>query len=196
MKHFLSLFFIIIIFCLAASGANSPIDKGSVKFGGSLLFMDLSGDVYGGDDDGITAFVFTPGIELFTYARSSFGIDLIFLNLSSDTRYGDYKINGWGISPSLGIYFGSALDSTNIKGKLYPYGKISFTYLSGKIDNLEGRMIRLGLKGGLNIMITDNTAIDFGVQYSLDSFKTKNSNISRKGSGFWLGGGISCFIWN
>ena len=195
MKHFLSVFVIIFVFCLAASGANSPIDKGSVKFGGSVLFMNLSGDIYGDDDNGITAFAFIPGFEIFTSARSSLGIDLIFLNLSSDTRYGDYDINGWGISPSLGIYFGSALDSIKIKGTIYPYGKISFTYLSGKIDNLEGRMIRLGLKSGLNIMITDNTALDVGAQYSLDSFKSKNGNISEKGTGFWFGAGISAFIY-
>lgn len=195
MKLFLSVFLIIFLSCLAANGANSPIDKGSVKFGGSLLFMNLSGDIYGGDGDGITAFAFTPGIEFFTSARSSFGIDLILLNLSSDTRYGNYDIKGWGISPSLGFYFGSAADSTNIKGKYYPYGKISFSYLSGEIDNIEGSIIRIGLKGGLNIMITDNAALDVGIQYSLDSFKSKGGNTSDKGSGIWFGGGLSCFIW-
>jgi len=196
MRYLLSLFFIILMFGMAANGANSPIDKGSVKFGGSLLFMNLSGDIYGGSGDGITAFAFSPGVEFFTSAKSSIGVDLIFLNLSSNTRFGDYDINGFGISPSLGFYLNSTRDSTKVKGSYYPYGKISFTYLSGKIDNLDGSMIRLGLKAGLNIMITDNTAFDLGAQYSLDSFKAKNSDSSTKGSGMWFGGGLSCFIWH
>ena len=195
MKHFLLLFFIIFVFCLATSGANSPIDKGSVRFGGSLLFMNLSGDIYGSGGDGITAFAFMSGVEFFTSARASAGIDLILLNLSSNTRFGDYDINGWGVSPNLGFYFGNALDSAKIKAKYYPYGKISFSYLSGEIDNLEGKMIRLGLKGGLILMITKSMALDIGAQYSLDSFKAKNADSSKKGSGIWFGAGISAFIY-
>ena len=63
------------------------------------------------------------------------------------------------------------------------------------VDNLEGKMIRLGLKGGLILMITKSMALDIGAQYSLDSFKAKNADSSDKGSGIWFGAGLSCFIW-
>ena len=179
---------------------DSPIDQGSIRLGGTAFFMKLSGEFYGDDCDGVTAVTVIPAFEYFISPKLSLGFDMLYLNLSADSDYLDdeYDISGTGFGPTIGYYFGNIDSLQSYRGKIYPYVKGFFSFLSVEVNDYDGKMKSLGGKFGVNYLVTDYVILDFGVRFSFDSIKVGRNGYygdSQSGNNLWIGGGIFSAIW-
>jgi hypothetical protein len=184
MKRILFVVSTIFFLGFSAMATESPIDKGSMVLGGSAYFQVQSGDLYEYGNKSQKYFTVNPIFGYFIGPGVMTGATFNYTRVTA----GDYGSTLVGISPTVMFYFNS--NSTEVKGAVYPYIGGFFYYQSTKSDGGSAReTTSLGGAGGINYMLSEAVALDFGAHFQSDSRK------SAKGTILTIGAGISYFIW-
>ncbi len=181
----------ILVFGLGAMAADSPIDKGSVMLGGMVYFMTASGDLYKNANDDTPSWIsINPEFAYFVAPSICIGAELDYTKYS----IGDAGSTNLGIGPSVGYYFN--MNPTEVKGAIYPYVKGFFHYNSFEVEGAtdKTKTTSFGGRGGINLMISEAVAVDFGIVFASESEKVGDGD-AEKGTVLWFGAGIDCFIW-
>jgi len=184
---------VLVLFAFSAMAAESPIDKGSMIVGGSAYFMTQSGDLYKVGDESPTTIAFMPEFGYFIAPSIMIGAMVHFENY----KIGDSKQTFLAFGPMIAYYFN--MNPTQIKGAIYPYVKGMFMmgtekYENGGTEKYSGT--QFGGKAGINFMLADHVALDFGVLFTSDSFKQKEPTETESVSGttIQVGAGIQAFV--
>ncbi len=205
MKKGLLTTLLILVFAIGAFAADGPVDKGSMMLGGTLYFMNQGGDYYKAmsttGDDATTTIGIMP--EFGYFIAPSIMIGASFEMLSETT--GDDKTNGLAFGPMVGYFFNMDDARAEAKGGLYPYIKGFFNMGTMKMEGpwmgdetYKTSITQFGGMAGINYMLTNTVALDFGFKFSSDSFKAKEpieSDEAVTGTTMWFGAGISTFIY-
>ncbi len=193
MKKGLLTTLLILVFAIGASAQDSPIDKGSVMLGGSAYFMSASGDLYKSGDDSQTWLGFQPEFGYFIAPSIMIGLNVDFVSYS----VGDYGNTNFGFGPMLGYYFNMDPARGEVKGAIYPYIKGFFNLNTYSVKDVDGsdKTTSIGGMGGINYMLSDAVALDFGVKFTSDSYKPDGADESTTGTIMQFGVGFSAFIY-
>lgn len=189
---------VVVAFALTASAAEFPVDKGSMLVGGSLYFMNQGGDLYKVGDEAQTTIGIMPEFGYFVAPSIMVGATIDWTNWSQ----GDFKESQMAFGPMVGYFFNMDPERTEIKGALYPYIKGfmmigTYKYEDGTNPDEKANLMAFGGKGGINYMLTESVALDFGIMFSSDSYKMKEpveADEATTGTTIQVGVGISAFV--
>ncbi len=184
---------IMFVFAATAFAAESPIDKGSMIVGGTLMYASLGDDLYESDDESMTLITVTPSVGYFVSPGLLIGADFTFSSISAGDDGIDYS--AFAIGPCVGYYFNMDPTRVEAKGAMYPYIKGFFLYGSVSEDDEDATMTSFGGRGGIIMMLSNAVALDMGIQYNKDSFEPDGADESISGSRLQIGGGITAFLW-
>jgi len=186
---------VILAFAFSASAQESPIDKGSMIIGGTVYFASASGDLYkDAEDNSQTTMSINPEFGYFIMPSLMIGMNFEY----SKWSWGDDVGTTWlGFGPMVGYYFNMDASRTEVKGALYPYIKGFFLYETEEDEGADdkGKTTTIGGMAGVNYMLSDAVALDFGVQFASDSYKYGDADESTSGTRLWVGAGISAFVY-
>jgi hypothetical protein len=190
MKSLLVAGSLILLVASAVGAAESPIDKGSMTIGGTAYFNSQSGERYENfQGDGYTEIGIMPEFGYFIAPGIKIGASLAFVSASQ----GDESATLFGIGPNVTYYFNLNKERTEVKGAVYPYigGFFSYATTSNGVDLTE---TSFGGRGGINLMLSQAVAVDFGLQFSSESLDPDGFD-SISGTTLSLLAGIQAFIW-
>jgi hypothetical protein len=191
MKGTLLILATVLVFGLGAMAAESPIDKGSMMLGGMVFYQTASGDLYENANDETPSLIsINPEFAYFVAPSICIGANFEYTKYT----FGSADYTNLGIGPTVGYYFN--MNPTEVKGAIYPYVKGFFHYNSLEREGFDDKYktTTIGGNGGINFMITEAVAVDFGVVFSSESEKFGDGD-AVKGTVLWFGAGIDCFIW-
>jgi hypothetical protein len=102
------------------------------------------------------------------------------------------------VGPSVAYFFGAA-NMTEAKGSAVPYLKAHFMFGNRKwsddTDELKIKGTSIGARLGMDYFMTNSVALDFGVDFSSDSWKPDYDGAeSISGTNFGFSAGISAFV--
>jgi opacity protein-like surface antigen len=198
MKKLVFLSILIFAFALTVAAQTTPIDKKSWFLGGSLYFQTQSGDLYKEGGESPSTINVAPSFGYFVAPGIFVGAEALYNNY----KVGDNKETILGIGPTVGYYFNLDKARTQVKGAVYPYIKAFFAYASDKIEDTTATDYKstgtsFGAMGGVNYMLSEAVALDFGVKFSSESMKQKEpiESDSFSGTTIQFGVGVTYFIW-
>lgn len=186
MKNFKS-FLVVTLLLFAGLSANAQTEKGRMKVGGTLLFnsgtpsvtyeFDGTNETYKGEPTSV--FVMTPSFSYFVIDNLAVGVDLSFLSVSSKLEEGEgaSKGNLLAFMPNVSYYFNT---SSNFKPYLrggVGYGRLSLG--AGNVSSNHDGFVAAGTVGGA-YFITNNVALDLGVNYTFASSKIGDEGVTSK----------------
>jgi len=194
MKKGLLTTLLILVFATGAFAADGPVDKGSMILGGTVYFQSASGDLYKNmNDDSQTMIALAPEFGYFIAPSIMIGMNFEY----SKWSWGDdVGVTTLDFGPMVGYYFNMDPNRAEVKGALYPYIKGFFNMCSEETEGVDDKdkTTSFGGKGGINYMLSDAVALDFGIQFQSDSWKVGDGE-STSGTIMWFGAGISAFIY-
>ena len=184
---------LILVFAMGAFAADGPVDKGSIILGGTAYFQSASGDLYKSGDDSQTWLGVMPEFGYFIAPSILIGLSVDFVSYS----VGDYGTTDFGFGPMIGYYFNMDPARGEAKGAIYPYIKGFFNLNSHSVKDVDGsdKTTSIGGMGGINYMLSNAVALDFGVKFQSDSYKPDGADESTTGTVMFFGAGISAFIY-
>jgi len=127
MKKLLAVVCIALLAFGTVYGAEFAAGKGAMIASGSVGFANYSGDSYkdaNGEDAAMTEIWFQPAVDYFIMDNLFVGGTIIFESESQDP----WSSSAFGIGPEVGYAFGKP------ESKMFPYGKLGFTYVSANYD--------------------------------------------------------------
>ena len=167
------------------NGQQYAVDKKATIISGSASFMKQGGDLYEVDGDKATTFTFAPNINHFITRNIFVGGSLEFTSESQ----GDYKSNGIGIGPQIGLALGGP------QSKVFPYFDLGIRYYRMKSDyssdfdiKFSGSDVALGF--GIIVPVKSHIGLTFEGGYHMQDLKAKDYDESYSGKIFSIGAGI------
>lgn len=181
----------IILMCsIPILAADGPIDKGSLVFGGTIAFANTSGDGYEIDDEPVSAAFVAPVIGGFVSSGVMLGGQLTYARLS----LGPDDYSAWALGPTLGYFFNTVRTDGKTRGSFYPYVKAFF--MVGKGDSgSDYTLSSLGGQAGIDVMLSNTLAIDFGLRIQRDTWNADGKGKSYSGTIILGGLGLVGFCW-
>jgi len=171
------------------NGQQYVVDKKATIISGSASFMSQGGDLYEVDGNNATTFTFAPNINHFITKNIFIGGSLEFTTESQ----GDYKSNGIGIGPQIGLALGGS------QNKVFPYFDLGIRYYRMKSDyssdfdiQFSGSDISLGF--GIIVPVKAHIGLIFEGGYHMQDLKAKDYDESYSGKIFSIGIGIAGLI--
>jgi len=171
------------------NGQQYVVDKKATIISGSASFMSQGGDLYEVDGNNATTFTFAPNINHFITKNIFIGGSLEFTTESQ----GDYKSNGIGIGPQIGLALGGP------QNKVFPYFDLGIRYYRMKSDyssdfdiQFSGSDISLGF--GIIVPVKAHIGLIFEGGYHMQDLKAKDYDESYSGKIFSIGIGIAGLI--
>lgn len=167
----------------------SPIDKGSVRLGGTISFTSQGGDLYeDGDGDRASTVLLNPSLGFFVSPGLSLGGEVLVQRQSQ----GDFSVTSLGIGPELAYFFGGPGSSA------YPFVAVAALYTNTTIDE-PGDDFSFGgfgvqLSGGATFMVARNVGLTAGAFYFTESLSADGQDGSVSGNTFGIEGGVTAFI--
>jgi hypothetical protein len=172
-----------------ATAQQYAVDKKATIISGSASFMRQGGDLYEVDGNNATTFTFAPNINHFITKNIFIGGSF---ELTTESQ-GDYKSNGIGIGPQIGLALGGA------QSKVFPYFDLGIRYYRMKSDyssdfdiQFSGSDISLGF--GLIVPVKAHIGLIFEGGYHMQDLKAKDYDESYSGNIFSIGIGIAGLI--
>jgi hypothetical protein len=164
---------IIVIFSTVLANAQRyPTIKGGSIYNYACAFSSSSGELYG--DEGLTTF--TLGLDVSWFIENGFACggngSILYL------KQGDSEHTSYGIGPQLAYYFGSNTIPDTIKGKVYPYIKISYLFngIESGSSTTNGGTISGNV--GLINMLNEHVGLNIFVQYSSQTYTSGSESES------------------
>lgn len=182
MKNFKS-FLVITLLLFVGLSANAQTEKGRMMASGSLLFNSGTPSITseGTTEKGEASSVFamTPSFSYFVIDNLAIGMDLSFVGASSKLEGGDdaTKANVLALMPNVSYFF-----NTNSSFRPYLKGSVGYGRLSLGSGNLSRNFDAFAVAGtvGGAYFITNNVALDLGVNYTFASSKLDDEGLDAK----------------